>query len=65
MFILNIGDTDRILRLIVGLILIGSAVAGMIGVWGFIGVVPLVTAFLGFCPAYNVLGINTCKTEKI
>ena len=65
MFILNIGDTDRILRLIVSLILIGSAVAGMIGVWGFIGVVPIVTAFLGFCPAYNVLGINTCKTEKI
>lgn len=65
MFTFNIGDTDRILRLIVGLIMLGSAVAGMIGVWGFIGVVPLVTAFLGFCPAYNVLGINTCKTEKI
>jgi hypothetical protein len=63
MAIINMGATDRILRIVVGLLLIGSAVAGMIGAWGYTGVVPLVTALLGFCPAYSLLGLNTCKTK--
>jgi len=50
MILINISDTDRILRVIVGLALIGLAMAGMIGLWGYIGIVPLVTALLGFCP---------------
>jgi hypothetical protein len=65
MNILNIGDTDRILRVIIGLVLIGLAMASMVGVWGYIGIAPLVTALFGFCPAYTLLGINTCKTSKI
>jgi hypothetical protein len=63
MILINISDTDRILRVIVGLALIGLAVAGMIGLWGYIGIVPLVTGLLGFCPTYSLLGINTCKTK--
>jgi hypothetical protein len=65
MNILNIGDTDRILRVIIGLVLIDLAMASMVGVWGYIGIAPLVTALFGFCPAYTLLGINTCKTSKI
>jgi hypothetical protein len=63
MILINISVTDRILRVIVGLALIGLAVAGMIGLWGYIGIVPLVTGLLGFCPTYSLLGINTCKTK--
>jgi Protein of unknown function (DUF2892) len=63
MAIINIGDKERIFRVIVGLLLIGLAIANVIGVWGYIGVVPLVTALLGFCPAYSLLDINTCKTK--
>jgi hypothetical protein len=63
MILINISDTDLILRVIVGLALIGLAMAGMIGLWGYIGIVPLVTALLGFCPTYSLLGINTSNTK--
>jgi hypothetical protein len=61
---LNVGGIDRILRIVVGLALIGATLAGMIGVWGWIGVVPLVTGVFKFCPAYTLLGMNTCPMEK-
>lgn len=57
----NLGGIDRILRLLVGIALIALAVTGVIGVWGYIGVVPLLTAAIGWCPAYLPLGIKTCK----
>lgn len=57
----NIGGIDRIARIIVGLLLIGLAVAGVIGWWGYIGIVPLATALIRFCPVYPLLKINTCK----
>ncbi|MBI3445633.1 MAG: DUF2892 domain-containing protein [Magnetospirillum sp.] len=57
----NVGGIDRILRIIVGVVLIGLTVAGVIGVWGWIGVVPLATAAIGWCPAYLPFGIKTCK----
>lgn len=56
----NVGGLDRVLRVVVGLALIVMAVAGTIGVWGWIGVVPLVTGLAGRCPAYRLLGMNTC-----
>jgi hypothetical protein len=59
-FTANIGTVDRVLRIIVGLALIGLAISGTIGLWGWIGVVPLVTAFLKFCPAYAIFGFKTC-----
>ena len=60
----NSGTIDRALRVIVGLVLVGLAAAGTIGMWGWIGVVPLVTGLIGFCPAYAILGISTCPMKN-
>ncbi|MCA1906919.1 MAG: DUF2892 domain-containing protein [Magnetospirillum sp.] len=59
----NVGGIDRILRIVVGLALIALAVTDTVGVWGYIGVVPLLTGLIGWCPAYLPLGIKTCRTE--
>lgn len=61
---INVGSMDRILRIIVGLALIALTTAGIIGVWGWIGVVPLLTGIFRFCPAYAVLGMSTCPMDK-
>jgi hypothetical protein len=61
---LNVGGIDRILRIVAGLALIGLTMSGTIGVWGWIGVVPLVTGVVKFCPLYTMLGMNTCSMEK-
>lgn len=63
-FTKNAGTVDRALRAIVGLVLIALILTGTIGVWGWIGVVPLVTAALGWCPAYTMLGIKTCPIQE-
>jgi hypothetical protein len=55
----NVGKTDRIIRIVVGLALLSLAFVGPKTPWGFIGLVPLVTAFINFCPAYKLLGMNT------
>ena len=60
----NAGSQDRILRIVAGLVLIGLAATGTVGVWGWIAVVPLATGLFGFCPAYTLLGINTCPMKK-
>ena len=59
----NVGGIDRILRIVAGLALIGLTLAGVIGAWGWIGVVPLATAALGLCPLYSVLGFSTCPVK--
>jgi uncharacterized membrane protein YfcA len=59
----NVGGIDRTLRIVVGLALIAAAATGAIGVWGYIGVVPLLTGLVGWCPPYALLGFNTCKTK--
>lgn len=64
MFKNNVGSVDRIGRAVLGLILIGLTLAGNIGAWGWIGVVPLLTAALGTCPIYTLLGFNTCPMKK-
>jgi hypothetical protein len=55
---------DRALRVIAGLVLITLAATGTVGVWGWIGVLPLVTGIAGFCPAYAIFGMSTCATKK-
>ncbi|MFT3818691.1 MAG: DUF2892 domain-containing protein [Rubrivivax sp.] len=60
----NVGGIDRVLRIVVGLVLIGLAATGSIGAWGWIGVVPLATGALGTCPLYRVLGFNTCPMPR-
>lgn len=61
----NVGSIDRILRIVVGIALIAWALGVLPGVapsvWGWIGVVPLLTALVGFCPAYTLVGMNTCS----
>jgi hypothetical protein len=58
-FTTNVGTTDRMLRIVVGIILIALAVTGIWSPWGWIGVLPLVTGFLKVCPAYSIFGIKT------
>ncbi len=58
----NIGGIDRIIRIIAGLALIAAALTGFIGWWGLIGIVPLATGFIRFCPAYLPFGFKTCGT---
>lgn len=60
----NVGNVDRIVRIAVGLALIVLAAMGSIGAWGYIGIVPLATGFMRVCPAYSLLGINTCAADK-
>ncbi len=55
----NIGNLDRTVRIVAGVALIALAALGTIGPWGWIGVVPLATALLGWCPAYSLLGFKT------
>jgi hypothetical protein len=61
---LNVGGIDRILRILVGLGLV--AWAALLGgpVWAWIGIVPLATGAIGFCPVYPILGMNTCPMKK-
>jgi hypothetical protein len=59
----NVGAIDRVLRVIIGTLLIALTLMGTIGPWGWIGIVPLATAALGFCPLYTVLGFSTCATK--
>lgn len=60
----NEGGIDRILRIVAGLVLLGLTLTGNIGVWGWIGVVPLATGALGWCPLYSLLGLNTCPMKS-
>ena len=55
----NIGTVDRALRVAVGLGLIVATLFGLIGLWGWIGVVPLLTGTIKFCPLYRAVGITT------
>lgn len=57
----NMGSIDRAIRATAGVVLIGLTLSGMIGVWGWIGVVPLATSLIGYCPAYPLFGMNTCR----
>ena len=60
----NVGGIDKILRIVVGAGLIGATAAGLLPAWGYIGIVPLITGLLGWCPAYPLLGMSTCPLKK-
>lgn len=55
----NIGKTDKIIRIVLGVVILSQTVIGLGSLWGLIGLVLIVTALIDFCPAYTVLGINT------
>lgn len=58
---LNMGTADRTIRALVGIVLLALVFVGPQTPWGWIGVIPLVTALVGYCPAYSIFGIRTCK----
>lgn len=60
----NVGTIDRILRIALGLVLIGASLLGYIGAWGWIGLVPLATGIFRFCPAYLPFGLSTCPISS-
>jgi len=59
----NVGTIDRIIRITAGIGLIAAAAFGAIGVWGYIGIVPLATGLFRFCPAYLPFGLSTCPMQ--
>lgn len=59
----NVGGIDRIARIIVGVLLIALSLFGVIGWWGFIGIVPLATALISFCPLYRIIGFSSCRKK--
>lgn len=60
----NIGNIERIIRIVGGLVFIALAATNTVGVWGWVGLVPLATGLTGWCPPYSLLGINTCKNKN-
>jgi hypothetical protein len=60
----NVGTMDRGVRIVVGAALIAATVAGAIGPWGWLGVVPIATGLFRFCPAYLPFGLNTCSMRS-
>lgn len=59
----NVGSIDRVLRIVVGLVLLSLVFVGPQTPWGWIGIVPILTALVGWCPAYTLFGIKTCPTK--
>ncbi|MBF0283060.1 MAG: DUF2892 domain-containing protein [Magnetococcales bacterium] len=60
----NVGGIDRVLRIAAGLALIAMVFVGPQTAWGWIGVVPLLTGLISFCPFYTLLGIDTCGVKE-
>ena len=56
----NVGTLDLVLRIGAGVLLIGLAATSVIGPWGYLGIIPLLTGLVSVCPAYSLLGINSC-----
>jgi len=61
----NVGSIDRILRIVIGVAAVTFAMLSdhELAIWGLIGIVPLATALIGWCPAYLPFGIKTCKSD--
>lgn len=60
----NEGSWDRVVRVVVGLGLLSLTVIGPRSLWGLIGLAPLLTGVVGFCPAYRLIGVNTCSARR-
>ncbi len=59
----NVGGIDRVLRIAVGALLVALAASNVVGWWGWLGLIPMATGLFRFCPAYPLLGINSCGTS--
>lgn len=60
----NVGTIDRVARIVVGAALIVLAAMGKVGLWGYIGIIPLATGLVRMCPLYTLLGLRTCPIES-
>ena len=60
----NIGSKERVIRVLAGLGIVSMAIVGPHSPWAFLGIIPLATGLIGWCPAYALLGISTCKSCK-
>lgn len=60
----NIGSLDRMIRLVVGLVLLSLVFVGPQTVWGYLGLIPIITALVGFCPLYAALGMSTDHSRE-
>jgi len=60
----NVGTIDKVIRVIIGTALISLVFVGPQTPWGWIGVIPIATAMVSFCPLYAILGIKTCKVAR-
>ncbi len=60
----NVGGIDKIARIVVGLALLGLALAGVGTPWTYLGIVPLATGLMGWCPLYPLLGVSSCKSKE-
>lgn len=57
----NVGGADKIIRIIVGIVLVSLVFVGPKTQWGWIGLIPLLTGLLSWCPLYQVIGFSSCK----
>ncbi len=57
---INEHPAERVIRVVLGIALVAMAATGTIGIWGYLGVIPIVTGLAGTCPLYSMMGISTC-----
>ena len=60
----NVGGIDKVLRIGLGIVLLSLTVVGPKTMWGLVGIIPLLTGSVGFCPFYPILGMSTCPIKK-
>jgi hypothetical protein len=60
----NIGSVERFIRVIAGIAILSLAFVGPRSTWAYLGIIPLATGLMGWCPPYALLGISTCKNCK-
>ena len=60
----NEGSIDRIIRVVLGVALLSLTIVGPKSLWGLIGIVPIVTGLVGFCPLYRLVGVSTCAVPQ-
>jgi hypothetical protein len=61
---INEGTLDRVIRVVLGIAVLSLAFVGPRSAWGYVGVVPLLTGAVGFCPLYRLIGVSTCATAR-
>jgi hypothetical protein len=64
MFKTNAGTVDRAMRIVFGLLIVSLAFVGPQTAWGWLGLIPIATGLMGWCPLYSVLGMNTCEAKS-